>query len=257
MIKELNHIGVRTADIDNALHFYVDILDGKIIRNGGSADGKSRFIYIQLCDGVIELLGSKPGETNFGLQHVAFLVDCDLQAAYQTILAQGLEFTVPPRPAASGNGVLAFFREPGGATFELIQREENIRIPCLKSKYLQAFACSTISVTDSVFSRCSEFYQKTMEFAAGNTSEAAGCKIRYFNHGPDTIELVTTPDSTPLAQPLSHLAFRVADCLAMRDHLLAHGIACPMPEVSFSGACQMMKIAGPDGVAIHFIDQQK
>ncbi|MDW7658475.1 MAG: VOC family protein [Bacillota bacterium] len=257
MIKELNHIGVRAADIDNALRFYVDVLDGTIIRNGGSADGKSRFIYVQLCDGVIELLGSKPGETNFGLQHVAFLVDCDLQAAYQTILAQGLVFTVPPRPAASGNGVLAFFHEPGGATFELIQREEDIRIPGLRNKYLLDFAFSTISVTGNAFDRCSDFYRNTMDFVAGNTIKTAGLKTRYFSHGPDTIELVATSDSTPLAQPLTHLTIRVADCLVMRDHLLAQGIACPMPEADAADAYQIMKIAGPDGVAIHFIDQPK
>ena len=38
MIKELNHVAVRTGNMEAALHFYVDILGAKVIRDATSRE---------------------------------------------------------------------------------------------------------------------------------------------------------------------------------------------------------------------------
>jgi hypothetical protein len=190
------------------------------------AGWQSRFVYIQLGDGVIELLSSKPSETNLGLQHVAFLVNVDLNQAYEALLAQGLVFTVQPRLAGSGNGYLAFFREPGGAVFELIQREENIRIPDLKNDVLLAFASSTIEVPPDAFEPCAAFYRGPMGFSAGPVNETVRGRVQHFRHGRDTIELAEGTANPPLTR----LTFQIASCSAMRDRLLEQGLSCDMSQ---------------------------
>jgi len=247
VIKELNHIGIRAGDFEKTLDFYQKTLGGTIIRDSRSLDGKSRFVYIQLGDGVIELLSSKPGETNLGLQHVAFLVNVDLNQAYETLLAQGLVFTVQPRLAGSGNGYLAFFREPGGAVFELIQREENIRIPDLKNDVLLAFASSTIEVSPDAFEPCAAFYRGPMGFSAGPVNETVRGRVQHFRHGRDTIELAEGTANPPLTR----LTFQVASCSAMRDRLLEQGLSCDMSQAS---AERVLDAVGPDGVLLRFVE---
>jgi catechol 2,3-dioxygenase-like lactoylglutathione lyase family enzyme len=248
VIKELNHIGIRAGDFDYALAFYQQTLGGTIIRDSRSLDGKSSFVYIQLGDGVIELLSSKPGETNLGLQHVAFLVNEDLNRVYEALLAQGLVFTVQPRLAGSGNGYLAFFREPGGAVFELIQREENIRIPGLKNDVLLAFASSTIQVPPESFDRCAAFYRDTMEFSSGPVLETAQGRVQHFRHGRDAIELALGAAD----QPLNRLTFQVASCSALRDRLLERGLSCTLRRDP--GAETVLDAVGPDGVRLRFVE---
>lgn len=152
--------------MEKALHFYVDILGAKIIRDASSPDGKGRYVYVQLVDGVIEIIKGKPGADNLGLQHVAFLIsdDTDLQTVHKQLVDMGYHFTVEPKAASSGDGYLAFFEDTSGAIFELIQRKENIRIPGLKNPHLEEFDHISIRVTDQSYQKCEDFYLKTLGF---------------------------------------------------------------------------------------------
>ena len=172
---------------------------------------------------------------------------CALPIFYEALLAQWLVFTVQPRLAGSGNGYLAFFREPGGAVFELIQREENIRIPGLKNDVLLAFASSTIQVPPESFDRCAAFYRDTMEFSSGPVLETAQGRVQHFRHGRDAIELALGAAD----QPLNRLTFQVASCSALRDRLMAQGTACELSQNECSE--WILQAAGPDGVALRFV----
>ena len=139
MVREINHVGLSACDFDDVIHFYVDFLGGRLIRNAVSADGKARYVYIQLASGVVELLGCRePAKQGFA--HVAFLLKgktLDEKAA--RIAATGIEFPVPPKVAGSGNGRLAFFTDRSGIRFELLEREEDIRVPFAGNGRICAF----------------------------------------------------------------------------------------------------------------------
>jgi catechol 2,3-dioxygenase-like lactoylglutathione lyase family enzyme len=162
IIRELNHVGLFTHDIDSSIAFYRDVLGGTLIRNAWSADGKSRFVYVQVGVSVLELIGAG-ADTQAGFAHVAYLTGAQgLDASYETLAAQGFTFSVPPKPAASGDGRLAFFRDLSGSTFELIQREENIRKPAFGTPAVAAFEGIALNVPPDKLSGIDAFYTQTL-----------------------------------------------------------------------------------------------
>ncbi len=257
MIKELNHVAIRTGDIDASLHFYVDILGAKIIRDASSSDGKGRFVYVQLVDGVIELIKGQPGSDNLGLQHIAYLIsdDTDINAVYEKLVGMGYEFTVLPKPAASGNGYLAFFKDPSGTVFEMIQRKENIRIPGLKNEHLEEFDHISIRVADDNFEKCTDFYLNTMEFQVRRILEKSDSIMSYYKWGPDTLETLYSAGKPRTEKPLCHIAFRVKDCFEMKKYLESQGVTCPEPKRSGMGDFNVMNVTGPDGEILEFLDR--
>jgi len=123
----MNHLGLRVCDTEKALKLYRDILGGKIIRDGHSNDGRSRYLYVQLCGGVIEMLRADTPARE-GYAHIAFLTEHNgLDDAYNDMTSNEYTFHVPPKTASSGNGRLAFFRDEAGVEYELLEREEEIR----------------------------------------------------------------------------------------------------------------------------------
>ncbi len=253
-VKELNHVAIRTGNIDATVAFFTDILDARIIRDFYNAEGNRQFVYVQLAEGVIEIIRGKEGASNLGLQHVAFLVE-DLDAAYEELSTMGMEFTVLPKTASSGDGRLAFFKEPSGCLFELIQREENIRIPGLKNKYIEEFDHISIRVTDDNKERAQDFYQEKMGMTLRAHFGKTGSTMDYYRLGPDTLESLYRSGMTQLEQPLVHIALRVKDDYAMKEYLESKGVACPEPKESGVGGFHVMNVIGPEGVTIEFVDR--
>ncbi|GHU71505.1 hypothetical protein AGMMS49992_05630 [Clostridia bacterium] len=139
IIRELNHVGLFTHNIDESIRFYRDTLGGILIRNSASQDWKHRFIYAQIGAGVVEIIGVAP-DARTGFAHVAYLVHPQsLDSAYEFLAGQGFEFTGPPRAALSGVGRLVFYKDISGALFELIQREEDIRKPPFVTDTIASF----------------------------------------------------------------------------------------------------------------------
>ncbi len=257
MIKELNHVAVRTGDMEASLHFYVDILGAKVIRDATSPDGKGRFVYVQLVDGVIEIIKGKPGSDNLGLQHVAFLIsdDTDIHQVHDKLVGMGYHFTVEPKPASSGDGYLAFFEDTSGAIFEVIQRKENIRIPGLKNEHLEEFDHISIRVTDDSYKQCEDFYLNTMGFEVRRILEKPKSVMSYYKFGPDTLETLYSVGKPKVEKPLCHIAFRVKDCFETKKYLESQGVACPEPKTSGMGDFHVMNITGPDGEILEFLDR--
>ena len=256
-IKELNHVGLRTADMDKAIHFYKDILGGIIIRDARSPDGKARFVYVQIVDGVIEIIPGTPGADNLGLIHIAFLTadGTDLDSFAGQLKEAGYRFTVDPRPTSSGDGRLCFFEDSSGAIFELIQRNEKIRISDLKNPHILEFDHISVSLHDGNFKKCTDFYLNTMGFKVRRVLEKPGQVMTYYSWGKDTLETLYREGKAAELKPFGHIAFRVESCAAMKTYLEGFGIQCPEPIESAIGGFNIINVKGPDGEILEFLDR--
>jgi len=275
MIKELNHIGLFTANMDVSRRFYVDILGGVVIRDFKNADHLSQLVFIQLALGVIELIRVPPDASNKGLAHVAYLIDAErsLDENYLHLHNRGMTFTVLPKPTSAGDGRLTFFQDFSGAIFELIQREENIRIRDLAALHarrqadqqfsrpvtmsnqpdIAAFNHVTIQIPPEKAEPCDLFYTSDMGFLRiGSRMTPEGRKTLYAL-GSDRIELHETLAGVP-GQPLCKICFGADDCAAMRSYLINQGIACSPISADSDGA-SLFTTSGPDGESIEWTDR--
>jgi glyoxylase I family protein len=256
-IKELNHVAIRTADMDKAVHFYKDILGGTIIRDARSPDGKGRFVYVQIVDGVIELIQGKPGADNLGLQHIAFLTadGIDLDEFAAKLKETGYRFTVEPKLSSSGDGRLCFFEDMSGTIFELIQRNEKIRIPDLKNPHILEFDHISVRLHESNRTQCTDFYLNTMGFTVRRILEKPGQVMSYYSWDKDTLETLYREGMAKDPKPFGHIAFRVESCSKMKAYLESSGVVCPEPKESGMGGYNVMNVKGPDGETLEFLDR--
>jgi catechol 2,3-dioxygenase-like lactoylglutathione lyase family enzyme len=256
-IKELNHVAVRTSDMDKAVSFYSGVLGGTIIRDFRGPDGKGRIVYVQIVDGVIELILGKPGADNLGLQHIAFLTTegTDLDALAGQLKDAGYHFTVEPKPTSSGDGRLCFFEDASGAVFELIQRNEKIRIPELKNPHILEFDHISVRLHDSNHLKCADFYLNTLGFKVRRILKKPGQVMSYYSWGKDTLETLYREGMDKDPKPLGHIAFRVESCAKMKAYLESSGVACPEPKESAMGGFFIMNVKGPEGETLEFLDR--
>ena len=127
MLKELSHIGVKTWDLEKSMAFYIDRLGGDVVRDVYSVDGKSRYIYAEIAQCIVELIPAE-SENDQGVEHTAFLLlDKSLDETFERSVAAGAGVDVAPRTAYSGVGRLCFLTEPSGLRIEIVEREEHLR----------------------------------------------------------------------------------------------------------------------------------
>lgn len=257
MIQELNHIGIRVGDIEKSIDFYTRVLDGKIIRDVKTASGDGRFAYVQIAEGVIELIKGIPGSSNLGLVHIAFLIDDkqSLEETYEHISKKGYTYTVTPKLASSGDGKLSFFNDASGVSFELIERKEKIRIPSLVNMHILEFDHSSIRVSDESYEKCNDFYLNEMGFQIRKILKKGDHVMTYYSLGADTLETLYIPGKPNVEKPLDHIAFRVKDSFAAKKYLESKGVVCSEPKESQLGGFYILNITGPDGEKIEFLDR--
>ncbi len=145
MIKSTEHFSFTVSNLDEALHFFRDLLGlaatpGVDVENEGvqriigMPGAKLRISMVHLPDGgTIELieyveprgLSIDLATCNSGVAHIAFSVD-SIQKMYDDLSAKGVRFVSAPvwAPAADGKGkwAVCYLRGPDGITFELIER---------------------------------------------------------------------------------------------------------------------------------------
>jgi catechol 2,3-dioxygenase-like lactoylglutathione lyase family enzyme len=99
-----------------------------------------QIVYLQLAGSMIELIHTpEPGpDAVFGINHLAFMSD-DIDTDFDRLIAAGCTAAVPPRPAATGNGRIAFVERADGARLELLQREVEFRTRDTDSGLVTAF----------------------------------------------------------------------------------------------------------------------
>lgn len=258
MIREINHVGIRTADMAGALRLYRDLLGGRIIRDVWSVDGARHIVYVQLANGVVELIGGDwPPGTLLGLHHIAFMIgrDLDLQAATERVRAAGYAITIEPMPALSGVGHIAFFEDAAGCTYELIQREENIRIPDLQNEFISKFDHISIRVDNESAENTRHLVQDILGIHPGRNLQIGENFWQSYTMGGDSIGLFDSKDRPRPANPLALLVFDVKNCQRLFEHLTKNGIEATEPRPAGIGDFNLFFATGPDGERLEFIER--
>ena len=122
---ELTHILV-ASDLDQARHFYVDVLGAELYREYGGTSLVLRF----LGDWLLVVTGGGPTDDKPTVTFAppadpdtvssAFTIRVpDCRAAYETLRSRGAEFLTSP--VDWGGEIRAFFRDPDGQLFEISQ----------------------------------------------------------------------------------------------------------------------------------------
>jgi lactoylglutathione lyase len=144
MINRVQHFGLTVSNLDEALHFFCDLLglEATPVRETsgerpeiilGIPGASLRLSVVKLPDGnnleVIQYLAPKGQKLdlrtcNPGVPHISFVVD-DIQKMYDELSAEGVTFVNPPywkgeSVAGAGWGV-CFLRGPDGISIELMQ----------------------------------------------------------------------------------------------------------------------------------------
>jgi len=127
VIKKLHHVAVAVESVQEALHFYHDVLGLNDITIKTLKDRGLKVALIQAGDSEIELLEpTTPDNTvrkfldrrGSGLHHICFQVD-DIEAAMRELEGRGAEFIDPvPREGAVG---LVSFMPPSVADGVLVE----------------------------------------------------------------------------------------------------------------------------------------
>jgi len=144
MINRVQHFGLTVSNLDEALHFFGDLLglEATPVRETsgerpeiilGIPGVSLRLSVVKLPDGnnleIIQYLAPKGQKLdlktcNPGVPHISFVVD-DIQKMYDELSAKGVTFANPPywkgeSVAGAGWGV-CFLRGPDGISIELMQ----------------------------------------------------------------------------------------------------------------------------------------
>jgi len=144
MVKYVQHFGLTVSNLDEALHFFHDLLglEATEVRETSGERPETilgipkvslRLCLFKLPDGnnleVIEYLNPRGTKLdlrtcNPGVPHIAFVVD-DIQKMYEDLGAKGVKFVNPPywggqSVAGPGWGV-CFLKGPDGISIELMQ----------------------------------------------------------------------------------------------------------------------------------------
>ena len=122
----IDHTMLRVRDLEKTLHFYIDVLGMKILRQNEYPEGRftNTFIGYQGEDDgtTIELTYNwdqeKPYDKGNGWGHIALKVT-DVYAASDYLKSHGVEFSKEPSPMKGGTRVIAFIKDPDGYPIEL------------------------------------------------------------------------------------------------------------------------------------------
>lgn len=151
MVKELNHVGILTCNVEESLHFYLNVLGGKIIKDAYSKDGKSRYVYVQIAQSVIELITCFDENTQ-GYAHIALLLNGKtLDILFERLIDRcGCKPCLRPKTAGSGDGRLAFFEDLGGILMEIIERTEDIRKPSYGDERIERILYTQVTTSKEI-----------------------------------------------------------------------------------------------------------
>ncbi len=141
MITAIRHIGVVVADLEQALHFWRDVLGFRIEKrmeeSGPHIDAMMGLSGVRLttiklaaCDNnLVELLHfhSHPDKPHWegrpfstGITHIALTVD-DLDATCSKLAGEGVTFSSPPQYSPDGYAKVTYGRGPEGVLLELVE----------------------------------------------------------------------------------------------------------------------------------------
>ena len=140
-MKAIRHFGIVVSNLENALHFYRDLLGLKVHRRMDESgdylstlmnltNAAATTVKLSADDGnLVELLcfhslATRPmGEKTIsetGPSHVSFTVE-DIDAEYTRLSKAGVTFNSPPQLSPDGYAKVTFCRDFDGTFIELVQ----------------------------------------------------------------------------------------------------------------------------------------
>jgi methylmalonyl-CoA/ethylmalonyl-CoA epimerase len=135
MIRRLNHVGVATPSIDEAVKLYRDVLGATKIGEKFKMEEQGVWVcFVDLPNSQIELIEPIDGSSTItgflknnplgGQHHICFEVD-DLLAARDDMVAKGARVLGEPRIGAHGTPIIFVHpKDMGGMLVELMQVPE-------------------------------------------------------------------------------------------------------------------------------------
>jgi catechol 2,3-dioxygenase-like lactoylglutathione lyase family enzyme len=136
-IKRVDHVSYTVADIDRSVAFYAKFGFQKVNRYSAAGPDLDLAVQTENADMDIQLLRRPDGVTleliryvrqpsqraarnsQVGAAHMAFVVG-DIQAAYQRLTSEGVEFLSAPNTDMYGE-MWVYMRDPDGITVELME----------------------------------------------------------------------------------------------------------------------------------------
>jgi methylmalonyl-CoA/ethylmalonyl-CoA epimerase len=132
---KINHLGIATKGIDEALKFWEDALGLENVHTEIVEDQKVRVAMLPIGESRIELLEPTSEDSPIskfiekrggGIHHIAVEVE-DIEAALAKLKAQGMRL-IDERPRIGAEGCLVAFVHPSsanGVLLELVQENKN------------------------------------------------------------------------------------------------------------------------------------
>jgi methylmalonyl-CoA/ethylmalonyl-CoA epimerase len=132
---KINHLGIATKGIDEALKFWEDALGLESVHTEIVEDQKVRVAMLPIGESRIELLEPTSEDSPIskfiekrggGIHHIAVEVE-DIEAALAKLKAQGMRL-IDERPRIGAEGCLVAFVHPSsanGVLLELVQENKN------------------------------------------------------------------------------------------------------------------------------------
>src|SRR5215510_1073806 len=133
-MTKIDHIGIATNAIDEAVRFYRDALQLKVEEVEEVAEQKVRVAMLPVGESRIELLEPTSGDSPIskflekrgpGIHHIAVRVK-DIKAALQSLKSKGARL-IDEEPRNGAAGCLVAFVHPsstGGVLIELVERSD-------------------------------------------------------------------------------------------------------------------------------------
>lgn len=252
MIYEINHVGIRTRDMERTLAFY-SAFDAQIVLDEMIPGPQIRIVYVQLGGGLVEFI-SLPADADVsgGIDHLAFLTD-DIDADHARLLAAGAVEATAPKPAGTGVGRISFV-SLGDARLELLERDVELRRPVLERSIVRDLDHYALAAPDPAAT--SAFFTDVLGLAPLTEVEAAGARGRRFlGLKSDVVGIgATGTESAPGVFP--GIGLRVDDVDAALTELAGQGLTgIDRTEVSRAGAGRRALIEAPDGVRLELMER--
>ena len=131
---KINHLGIATNGIDDALKFWADALGLENVHTEVVEDQKVRVAMLPIGESRVELLEPTAEDSPIskflekrggGIHHIAVEVE-DIRASLARLKAQGMQL-IDEEPRIGAEGCLVAFVHPkasGGVLLELVQTEQ-------------------------------------------------------------------------------------------------------------------------------------
>lgn len=131
---KINHLGIATNGIENALKFWEDALGLENVHSEVVEDQKVRVAMLPIGESRVELLEPTSDDSPIskflekrggGIHHIAVEVE-DIRASLARLKAQGMQL-IDEEPRIGAEGCLVAFVHPkasGGVLLELVQTEQ-------------------------------------------------------------------------------------------------------------------------------------